>query len=345
MKKLFAALACVFLAAALIGRAEAAAAGVRQGLTVCIDILLPSLFPFMALAGFIALSGLGKGIAFPLRPLTRGLLRLPDELGAVLVLSMVGGFVTGAQTLASMVRHKQLDAAKAALLLPCCVSPGPAFSVLAVGGMMFHSRRAGWILLAAHTLSTLCVAAVICSRTNFSSRSGIRPMPYSDALFEAVTAASAGMLKVFAYVILFFALSSTISIPGAGGHIGAGLCGAFEVTAGCLFAAELGGPAGLLLAAFFLSFSGLSVILQVSAIARDAGIPTKGLISVRIAAGLLSALFCSILLAVNRTAISAWSSSQVPLAVWSVNRMLGAACLAAMVAIVLGRRGNLEFYA
>jgi hypothetical protein len=340
VKKLFAALMCVLLAGALIGRGQLVAAGVRQGLGVCTDILLPSLFPFMVLSGFAALSGLGRLMAVPLRPLTRGLLRLPDELGALFFLSMVGGFVTGAQTLASMVRHNRIDAGDAARILPCCVGPGPAFAVLAVGEMMFGSRRIGWLLLAAHTLSTLCVAAVLCRRAGFSTAGIEKPMGFSRALIEAVSGASAGMLKVFAYVILFFAASALLTPQTGAGQAFAALSGIFEVTAGCAAAAGLGGPSGLLLAAFFLSFSGLSVIFQVTAIAHDAGIGTAGLPIVRAAAGLLTALFAGILIHTGRIALTASSAAQSPAAVWSVNRLLGAVCLAAMAVMVLYSPGE-----
>ncbi len=70
MKKLFGALLCAVLAAAFLLRSNAVALNMFAGLCICLDILLPSLFPFMALAGFITLAGYGKIISFPFRPIT-----------------------------------------------------------------------------------------------------------------------------------------------------------------------------------------------------------------------------------------------------------------------------------
>ncbi|MEG2204213.1 MAG: hypothetical protein RRY21_03535, partial [Oscillospiraceae bacterium] len=82
MRKCFLSLLCVCCGAALIGYFDRVAAGIQAGLAVCVDVLLPSLFPWMALTGFVTLSGLGALVAWPLRPITRWVLRLPDELGA-----------------------------------------------------------------------------------------------------------------------------------------------------------------------------------------------------------------------------------------------------------------------
>ena len=46
-------------------------AGIRSGISVCGDVVIPSLFPFMILAEFITLSGAADTLSKPLSPFTK----------------------------------------------------------------------------------------------------------------------------------------------------------------------------------------------------------------------------------------------------------------------------------
>lgn len=327
---------CALLAGALVGRADLVAEGVASGLSVCLDVLLPSLFPFMSLAGFVALSGLGGLVALPFRPVTRRLLRLPDELGAVWLAGMAGGYPTGAGTLATLVQGGRLSSGDAARMLSFCINPGPAFVVVAVGRMMFGSTRAGWLLLLSQCFSSLLIGWLAMRGGKPISASSAPPLGLADALVTAVKNASFGMLSVCSYVLLFSALSSLIAPLAGGGRLSALIIGLLEVTSGCAAAAGLGGRTGILLAAFLISFSGLSVLCQASALALGAGIRPRRVLTIRLAGGLLSGLFTALLLRVFGAALPALSSNVAPLAVVAPRRMLGAVCLACMLLTVLG---------
>lgn len=109
----------LLLAAALLVLSKEVGDGVREGLSICTNVVIPSLFPFMILSSFLALSPLSELISRPLSPITRRLFHLPPELGATVLMSFVGGYPVGAKTIASLVREKKLsqETAPGALLL------------------------------------------------------------------------------------------------------------------------------------------------------------------------------------------------------------------------------------
>ncbi|MEG2174283.1 MAG: hypothetical protein RR135_02210 [Oscillospiraceae bacterium] len=338
IRHFFLATGCTLLGVLLLLDPARASAGVMAGASVWFHVLLPSLFPFMALAGFVALSGMGRLIALPLRPLTR-LLRLPDELGATLLASFVGGYPTGARTLSTLVAAGRLGREDAARLLLFCINPGPAFLVAAVGKGMLGSASAGWLLLLAQTLSSLTIALWVMWRGGSVSVSPLPPMGYAEALVTAVSDAAGGMLSVGGYVLLFSALSALITPLLGGGLPSALLTGLFEVTAGCSAAAQLGGRTGTLLIAFLIGFSGLSVLCQALALVFSAHIVPRGLLRTRLVGGLLCALCFRLLLRLFGTALPVMAGGPpLPIAVCSVNRLLGALCVMGMIFMLFTHR-------
>ena len=60
MKKLLPALAVLAFTAGLLARPEAVSAAVREGLTLCYQTVIPSLFPFFAAVGLLTRLGLAR---------------------------------------------------------------------------------------------------------------------------------------------------------------------------------------------------------------------------------------------------------------------------------------------
>ena len=290
----------------------------------------------MIAVSFLSLSG---GLLLPARllsPLFR-LLRLPDALRDVWLASFLGGYPTGAHTLATLAQQGLLPREQAGRMLRCCVNPGPAFLVLAVGQSMLGSRQIGGLLLLSQGISSLLLCALLCRGGGFRNGSGDsaparRLDSLSDAFVTAVSGASAAILTVFAFVLAF---SAVFSLLDAFDPRLKPLAAVLEVTLGCATAAELGGKTGLLLAAFFLGFGGFSVGFQVLALARQASIPTKGFWSARLLGGLLNAGVFRLLLFFDKTAVATLAAHAPPVAVYSSDRLLGAVCIAAMLLISL----------
>lgn len=333
MKQILAGLMGLAAIAALFTQPQATAQGVAEGVRLCMQVLLPSLFPFMIVVSFLSLSG---GLLLPakmLSPLFRWL-RLPDSLRDVWLASFLGGYPTGAHTLATLVRQGLMPRETAGRMLRCCVNPGPAFLLLAVGQSMFRSHHIGTLLLLSQAISSLALSALLChSRLKEAPVPAKRLDSLSDAFVTAVSGASSAMLTIFAFVLAFSVAFSLLNVLGP--HLKP-LAAVLEVTLGCTIAAQLGGMVGLLLSAFFIGFGGFSVGFQVLVLARQAEIPTKGFWRARLFAGALNAGIFRLLLLFDKTAVvAAVADSMPPMPVWSYDRLLGATCIAAMLLISL----------
>ena len=77
-------------------------AGIRTGIQLCGSVIIPSMFPFMMLSGFIARSGLLLSVSRLLEPVSMRLLRLPGCGMAVFLLSLIAGYPVGASLCGQM---------------------------------------------------------------------------------------------------------------------------------------------------------------------------------------------------------------------------------------------------
>lgn len=261
--------------AGLLLDAAAVSEGVAQGLKVCAGVLIPSLFPMMVLSCFLALTDYARILSLPFGWITRRVFKLPEELGYVLLLSMVGGYPVGAKTIATLLQQKKISAETAERMLCFCVNSGPSFLLTAVGAGMLQSRRAGAALLFSQIAATLLIGAVVSARAKVVPvRRGEAAMKGSAAFVAAVSSASSAMIGMCAFAVLFSGIVSLLNRRAAAallaGWTGLGekvaaalLSGLLEVTTGCLNAAAVGGDGAFLLVSAFVSFGGLSVLFQV----------------------------------------------------------------------------------
>lgn len=92
-------LLCLLCAVLLIQNAPVVAKGAVQGIRLCLQTVMPSLFCFMVLTCFLINSGLYRFLSLPLAWVTRRLFFLPPELGSILLLGCLE--VTNGCSLAS----------------------------------------------------------------------------------------------------------------------------------------------------------------------------------------------------------------------------------------------------
>lgn len=347
---------CAALAVLLLASPKPVGDGVRAGLRLCGDVIIPSLFPFMVLAGFVATSRVCAVLERVLLPLTY-VLRLPARAGAPLLMGLIGGYPVGARTLSIMVKQSNLDKDTAGRMLCFCVNAGPPFLLCAVGAGMFRSLQVGGLLLAAQVISTVVMGIVLglfepppdaCT----VQRQGYRP--YSTCFVQSVNDACTGMFSICAFVVLFSAITSLITATGAASALTAAitsqfpalgkdlvngiLFGVLEVTTGCRTLGRCG-YSGMLATAALISFSGLSVIFQVMAAVHGSGISVRGFVFSRFVHALLTlGVFAGLLRVFPQAAQVALSLSQ-PVQAYS-GTVGSSASLVAMCAVFLLTYGN-----
>lgn len=300
-------LLCVAAGFGLLRYSPAVSLAVREGLSVCAGVVIPSLFPFMVLSAFVAGSSAVRYLSLPLLPLMH-LLRLPRFLGATVLMSFIGGYPVGARLISLHLEKGRITPQTAARMLTFCCNAGPAFILSAVGAKLLHSTGAGVILLLSHVLGSVLIGLFGArgQRTQPDSPADLQQEPAAAAFVSAVRLSSSSMLVMCAFIVLFYALTALLTESGvffhASGLLGfflpmtgeafrtALLTGLLEVTSGCILSVEAVGQGPFILIAFLLSFSGLSVIGQVMSCFSGQEIRFRPFLISRVVHGLLTVL-------------------------------------------------------
>lgn len=314
--------ACAF---ALLRFPGIAGAGVTQGLSSCVNTLIPSLFPFMVLSTYMAESGLASALGKWAQPVTRFLFRQPGCAAAAVLMGFVGGYPAGAKTVSRLWEQGELTREQAGRLLCFCVSAGPPFVLTAVGACLLGNPSAGVVLLLSVTLSGLLLG--VCTRFRGSAQPPQKAKETAQVsgspFVSSVMGAARSMASMCALVIGFSVFLQFLEDLGAvrsvarflilrGFYPGNGISllpFLTEITAGCRTGAMVG--ASLPLFAFALGWGGVCVHLQVFSLFREFPVSRWVFRLFRFLHGLLSGVLCWALLPFfpqAESASSQWSS-------------------------------------
>lgn len=265
-------------AAVLLLRFPAAVAtGVSRGLTVCGEVIIPSLFPFLVLSGVFVHSGMAAAVGRKLERPARRLLRLSGNGAAVLLVGAVGGYPAGAATVRDLLERREIGEKEATRLLWCCVNGGPAFIIGTVGARLLGSVYKGVLLYTAQLVASLLIAwfsrpVVTEAEQNIPPRTKVA---FSAAFSMAVSRAVGAVLGMSGFVLLFSALltlSDAIGITSVmlsaftNADLLAALYAAFwEVSCGAvaLTSCRIGGVGSAFLLGAALGWGGVSVSAQI----------------------------------------------------------------------------------
>lgn len=154
-------LALAGFAVLLLYRPQALATGISRGLAVCGQVIIPTLYPFMVLAGLITDSPLCRRPGRVAVRLTRTLFGLPGCCAPVILLSLVGGYPAGALAIGNLLRQGCVTSEEARRMTRFCINAGPGFIVSTVGSGLLGSAAAGWLLFAAHAAASIIIGILL----------------------------------------------------------------------------------------------------------------------------------------------------------------------------------------
>ncbi len=300
-----AAVGSVCFAALLLRFPAQTAAGVRDGLVLCGEAVLPSLFPFTVLCSFMIYSGFSEWVGGVCAPVTRFLFGLPGESASAVASGFFSGYPVGARMTSLLWNQGGISRADAYRLSLFCVNAGPAFVVGTVGAAMTGRRQAGVVLfvsLCAASLITGILTRFIAVPAEVSSErqdivpvvTSVRP-PLYRCLTDAVSDAVPAMLSVCAWVMLFSCVCSALALlPQSLSGAALPLKCVLEVTSGCADAIRNG--VSLPVLAAVLGWGGISVHCQVLHYILEAGVSVPVFAASRALNGAAAAFICSVIL-------------------------------------------------
>jgi len=280
------ALLCAAATVLLLWYPQAVSNGVRQGLAVCGNLLIPSLFPFLVLSGFAVRCGTVGAIGCVLSPWMRRVFGLSGSAAVAMLLSLIGGYPSGANAVADLYEQGVIDREEGQRLRRCCVSAGPAFVIGGIGAGILGSAKVGLCLLAAHWIGF--AAVVLCERGKPASTGKpviAAPLGVAQALTASVHAATSSLLAMCGFVLLASAVLSLLDAMAVFEAVGEwwrclAAC-VLEVSTGCVEAAGMGRLAPFMIGAA-LGFGGLSVHGQIAARTASLGATDSGFFRARL---------------------------------------------------------------
>lgn len=291
----------------------------KDGLLLCFNVIIPSLFPFFVLSSLVVELGFAGYFGRVLERVMRPLFRVPGGCASALALGLIGGYPVGAQTAVALYEKGMCSKTEAERLLAFCNNSGPAFIVGVVGAGIFDSSRVGILLYLAHMTAAVCVGVVFrFYKRREQELPAISRMPFqakrlSAAFTDSIKNSFFSILNICAFVVFFTVLIRMLTISGVfqsvAGRIDSFLpdrmgeswgerllIGLLEVSSGVCSLSGEGRFAGkLAMAAFMLGWGGLSVHCQVLSFAGTSGVPMRTYWVGKLLHGGLSALLVRVL--------------------------------------------------
>ena len=255
---------CLILATLLIFPVECRNGG-SNGMYLCIQVLIPSLFPFMVLSGFIIKSGLylkiPKSIA---KPFSR-LFGLSESCAIITFLTLIGGYPVGATSISAMKKEGSLNNKECEQLAMFCVCSGPGFLVTYIGSVMTRNLKLGYILYLSQIISVFILGFI----ARFTTSQKIvqthyinpeNPLKLKEGLVFSVDSAIIACSKICALIVIFSAVTEVFCTLLNSSPYFMCLTALIEITNGTKILAD-GYPTYIL--AFACGFGGICVHMQI----------------------------------------------------------------------------------
>lgn len=253
----------------LIFDAKAAIIGAREGLDLCLQTVVPSLFPFFIFTNLLTTTVMGHPIP-ALKWLGR-LCGIPSGAESLLLIGMLGGYPVGAQCISQSYHSRQLCKEDAHRLLGFCSNAGPSF-IFGILGTAFSMHISIWLLWLIHIASALVTGILLPGKNHQSSCSVSRQEPSLPAALRNSVAAIAivcGWIILFKTILSFFAKWFLWLLPNLAQVI---FTGVLELTNGCCLLPSVPNEAvRFVICSAFLSLGGACVSMQTVSVTGSLG--------------------------------------------------------------------------
>lgn len=253
----------------LILDAKTAVRGAGEGVSLCLRVVIPSLFPFFVLS--VLLTASLSGTAVPVLRFVGKLCGIPSGAEPLLLIGLLGGYPAGAQAVAQSYEAGRLSRRDAERMLGFCSNAGPAFLFGMIGGK-FSQQWVPWVLWGIHISSALTVGILLPGRSKGNAgavRRGEMSLPEALRQGMRILASVCGWVVLFRVVLAFLNrwLLWLLNLPDQ-----VIVSGVLELSNGCCDLDRIPGD-GLrfVICSGMLAFGGLCVAMQTASVTGDLG--------------------------------------------------------------------------
>lgn len=301
-----------FLAILLIQPAPIIAA-TKTGFLTWADKVIPSLFPFFVLTRLMVYYQVPQLIGKLLTPLFKYFLHLSPITFFVMLMSMISGNPSGSKMARDYYDQHLINDREMEGLMYFCNFSSPLFILGTVGVVLYQSTSIGYLLLIAHLVGSLSVF-ILCYPLlrNKQAISQVKiQLPnqsFSTILIDCIEGSLQTLIRIGGIIVFFYIISEAFNILHLTQLIGTLIAplltplnlssaeplvaGILEFTQGVTKVSQSSAPLQfkLVLTAFIVGFTGLSVHTQSFMFAKNLNISYFKYFLMRILHGFTSAL-------------------------------------------------------
>lgn len=315
------------------------AKSVSEGLSLCLNVVIPSLFPFMVISGIFVSSAVCEKLGRVFKKAISFLFSLSGACFCPVLVCLVGGYPTAAFCARQLYEKGLISRRDYQHLLLFAVNPSPSFAVGAVGAMLLGSSTSGAVIFFSVIIASLLLglfSRLVKTEASDEDRKPIsievQFMPFSKSVVNAIGSSGKAMLFICFSVLFFSAVLSVTDrlFPTKNASM---LCGAlFEVTCGCKRCCR---KLPIEIIAGIVGWGGLCTHFQVMEDVILSKLRVTVFMAFRLLHGALSVAVCSFLLRLFPQAVPTFLGGDTVLS-YSYNSSLPLSlCLVAMCALLM----------
>lgn len=301
--KIYTGLAYFIIIAGILGllcSPSEAISAAKNGIDMCVNIIIPSLFPFFVFSYLFIETGLAKETGKIFEPLMRPVFNVNGSCSSAFFLGLLSGYPIGAKTAINLFKKGLCSKREAERLLSFCNNSGPAFVLGSVGIGIWGRLDVGLLLYFSQIIASIITGVLFGlfwkgkNQSITFKKEMTKDLSLTDAFVSGVKNSAVNILYICAFII-FFAVTIRLLfvyniIPFTAGllsgilkfiHIDNKsieqlLSGFFELTTGIKYAYNAAPLAkNLALTGAILGWAGLSVHCQVLVFLHNSGLSTK----------------------------------------------------------------------
>lgn len=242
---------------------------VNYSMDIFINNLLPTLFPFFVLVDFLMNYGYVDAI--------KSFFKI--KYGHIILLSMVSGLPSNAKYIKTFLDKKMISMRDAEIMLSVTFFPNPMFVISSVGLLMMGSLKLGVMALISVYISNLLLYLIYYKKLGNTSQSfSSEKLSFSKLLSSSIKNNASTLLVIIGTIMFFMTILNVIThYFNMNNEVLAFISGILEMTSGVknmsttIFSTQV----KYIFISLFLSFSGMSVLMQALSILSDYKINVK----------------------------------------------------------------------
>jgi len=273
---------------------------INFSISLWIDNIIPSLFPFFIISELLINYGFINIINKLTKNITNKLFHLSGAASFVFITSMLTGFPSSAKYISDLLKRKIISIGEASHLLMFSHFPNPLFVTGTIGLLLLNNIKLGYLMLISIYIGNLALAFITRPKTLISKEESIHiaPKRIVNVLIESIFSVFKTLILLLGIITVFLIISNIIKIIfNLNGFSYSIVGGIFEMTQGIKNISLLNilPIYKILIITAFIAFGGLSIHMQTFSILDGFKIKYKRYFICRILHAIISCITSLIL--------------------------------------------------